>query len=129
MSGNNPYNLTKPDALPVVTADLTGKTVLVTGANSGVGFEASKHFAKMNPDRLILTSRDAAKGAEALKSTCLSSQIPQSTSDMGYVAQSFKKTRATARAKYGFSISRILQVCLRSPRRLKSSSRLWTFSS
>ncbi|KAJ7721625.1 hypothetical protein B0H16DRAFT_1602341 [Mycena metata] len=31
---------------PVSEADLAGKTVLVLGANTGLGFEASKHFAQ-----------------------------------------------------------------------------------
>ncbi|KAK0227367.1 hypothetical protein EDD85DRAFT_974912 [Armillaria nabsnona] len=51
---------------PVVTVDLTGKTVVVIGANIGLGFEASKHFARMNPERLILASRNEEKGKDAL---------------------------------------------------------------
>ncbi|KAJ7792313.1 hypothetical protein B0H14DRAFT_3115225 [Mycena olivaceomarginata] len=41
---------------PVLKVDLTGKTVVVVGANTGLGFEATKHFATMNPGRLILAS-------------------------------------------------------------------------
>ncbi|KAJ7810039.1 hypothetical protein B0H14DRAFT_3758461 [Mycena olivaceomarginata] len=37
---------------PVAKADLTGKTVVVIGANTGLGFESVKHFAGMNPGRL-----------------------------------------------------------------------------
>ncbi|KIY62167.1 NAD(P)-binding protein [Cylindrobasidium torrendii FP15055 ss-10] len=51
---------------PVVTSDLTGKTIIVTGANVGLGFEACKHFATMNPKRLILACRDQEKGRAAL---------------------------------------------------------------
>ncbi|KAK0217275.1 hypothetical protein IW262DRAFT_1464314 [Armillaria fumosa] len=51
---------------PVITADLTGKTVIVIGANIGLGFEASKHFARMNPERLILACRNEKKGKYAL---------------------------------------------------------------
>ncbi|KAK0443696.1 uncharacterized protein EV420DRAFT_1340640, partial [Desarmillaria tabescens] len=50
----------------VVSADLSGKTLVLTGANTGLGFEAAKHFARMNPARLILTTRDEAKGKKAL---------------------------------------------------------------
>ncbi|KAG7439188.1 NAD(P)-binding protein [Guyanagaster necrorhizus] len=50
----------------VVTADLTGKTLVLIGANAGLGFEAAKHFARMNPARLVLTARDEVKGKEAL---------------------------------------------------------------
>lgn len=54
---------------PVVKVDLTGKVVVVVGANTGLGFEAAKHFAEMNPARLILACRNAEKGEEARKST------------------------------------------------------------
>ncbi|KAJ7733420.1 hypothetical protein DFH07DRAFT_928832 [Mycena maculata] len=52
---------------PVFKADLTGKTVLVLGANTGIGFEATKHFATMNPGRLILACRSQSKGQAALE--------------------------------------------------------------
>ncbi len=52
--------------LPVVTADLAEKTVIVTGANTGLGFEASKHFARMNPGKLILACRSQQKGEAGL---------------------------------------------------------------
>ncbi|KAJ7483218.1 hypothetical protein FB451DRAFT_1084389 [Mycena latifolia] len=54
-------------AQPVLTADLTGKTVVVLGANTGLGFEATKHFARMNPGRLILACRNQSKGQAALE--------------------------------------------------------------
>ncbi|KAK0186869.1 hypothetical protein F5146DRAFT_935933 [Armillaria mellea] len=50
----------------VVTVDLTGKTIVVIGANIGLGFEASKHFARMNPERLVLACRNEEKGKDAL---------------------------------------------------------------
>ncbi|KIM44799.1 hypothetical protein M413DRAFT_442764 [Hebeloma cylindrosporum] len=53
---------------PVVQADLAGKTVIVTGANSGIGFEAAKHFARMNPEKLILACQSRERGEAALKS-------------------------------------------------------------
>ncbi|KAG2143726.1 hypothetical protein DEU56DRAFT_248229 [Suillus clintonianus] len=51
---------------PVETTDLSGKTVLVVGANVGLGLEASKHFARMQPARLIIACRSEAKGKAAL---------------------------------------------------------------
>jgi NAD(P)-dependent dehydrogenase (short-subunit alcohol dehydrogenase family) len=51
---------------PVETADLSGKTVLIVGANVGIGLEASKHFARMQPARLIIACRNDAKGKAAL---------------------------------------------------------------
>lgn len=47
---------------PVLTADLTNKSVLVVGANTGIGFETAVHFARMNPARLIVTARNEQKG-------------------------------------------------------------------
>ncbi|KAF7360243.1 hypothetical protein MVEN_00753100 [Mycena venus] len=51
---------------PVVKTDLTGKTVIVLGANTGLGFEATKHFAKMKPERLILACRSQSRGQAAV---------------------------------------------------------------
>jgi FlaA1/EpsC-like NDP-sugar epimerase len=53
---------------PVVKADLTGKTVIVLGANTGLGFEAAKHFATMNPGRLIMACRSQNRGQAAMES-------------------------------------------------------------
>jgi len=58
-------------------ADLTGKVVIVTGANVGLGYETAKHFASMDPAKLILACRNVQKGdaavTEILKSTSCSS--------------------------------------------------------
>jgi NAD(P)-dependent dehydrogenase (short-subunit alcohol dehydrogenase family) len=51
---------------PVETVDLSAKTVLVVGANVGIGLEASKHFARMQPARLIIACRNESKGKAAL---------------------------------------------------------------
>ncbi|KAI0267298.1 short-chain dehydrogenase [Gloeopeniophorella convolvens] len=51
---------------PVERVDLTGKTVVVVGANVGLGFEATKHLASMNPKRLVLGCRSEKNGREAL---------------------------------------------------------------
>ncbi|KAF9050575.1 short-chain dehydrogenase [Panaeolus papilionaceus] len=47
--------------------DLSGKTVIVVGANTGIGFEAAKHFASMKPGKLILACRDQKRGDDALQ--------------------------------------------------------------
>ena len=52
---------------PVEHVDLTGKTVVVVGANVGLGFEAAKHFASMNPKRLVLGCRSQEKGQAAIQ--------------------------------------------------------------
>ncbi|KIJ26440.1 hypothetical protein M422DRAFT_69867 [Sphaerobolus stellatus SS14] len=51
--------------------DLSGKTVVIIGANTGLGLEAARHFARMKPGRLILGCRNlekASKAAEDVKS-------------------------------------------------------------
>ena len=53
--------------VPLVTADLSGKIVMVTGSNTGIGFEAAKHFASMNPERVILACRNETKGKQAVE--------------------------------------------------------------
>ena len=50
---------------PVENEDLSGKTVVVIGANVGLGFEAAKHFSRMNPDRIILGCRSKERGEAA----------------------------------------------------------------
>lgn len=51
---------------PIEYEDLSGKTAVVIGANAGIGFEASKHFARMNPDPLILGCRNEERGETAI---------------------------------------------------------------
>jgi len=46
--------------------DLSGKTVVAIGANVGIRFEATKHFARMNPERLILGCRSKERGEAAV---------------------------------------------------------------
>ena len=53
---------------PVEHEDLSGKTVVVIGANVGLGFEAAKHFARMNPNRIILGCRSKERAEVAATS-------------------------------------------------------------
>jgi Short-chain alcohol dehydrogenase of unknown specificity len=46
-------------------AHCAGKTYIVTGANSGLGFHAALHLAKLGAGRLILAVRNLAAGEEA----------------------------------------------------------------
>ncbi|KAL2844780.1 hypothetical protein BJY01DRAFT_214640 [Aspergillus pseudoustus] len=54
LRGTNPTTLTEID---VPVPDLTGKWIIITGSNNGVGFEAAKKFAKAGAN-LILACRD-----------------------------------------------------------------------
>lgn len=42
-----------------------GKTVLVTGANVGLGFAAAMKYARLGADKLVLAVRNATKGEQA----------------------------------------------------------------
>ncbi|GAA5824825.1 hypothetical protein JCM11251_005359 [Rhodosporidiobolus azoricus] len=44
---------------------LSGRTVLVTGGNQGLGLEAAIHFARLSPGLLILTARTPSQGEAA----------------------------------------------------------------
>lgn len=53
---------------PVIERDLKGKTIIVTGANNGIGMETAKHFAQMKPGKLILACRNKERGETAVES-------------------------------------------------------------
>jgi len=47
--------------LPISTADVSNQTLIVVGANVGLGNEAAVHLAQLKPKTLLITSRDKAK--------------------------------------------------------------------
>lgn len=51
--------------MELVVRDLTDKVILITGANTGLGFEAAKHLSTMNPKKIIIAVRDEKKGNDA----------------------------------------------------------------
>ncbi|RYP05751.1 hypothetical protein DL765_009740 [Monosporascus sp. GIB2] len=53
--------------------DCTGKTVVITGASSGLGLEAARHFVRLNAGKVILGCRDLKRGERA-KATIVSSE-------------------------------------------------------
>lgn len=50
---------------PYPDADFSGKTVIVTGANIGLGKEAVKHYVRLNAEKVIIAVRSVAKGEAA----------------------------------------------------------------
>jgi NAD(P)-dependent dehydrogenase (short-subunit alcohol dehydrogenase family) len=50
---------------PLPTYDFTGQTIIITGANRGIGLEAARHLVKLNASRVILAVRSAKRGQDA----------------------------------------------------------------
>lgn len=65
--------------LPYPAGSFAGQTVIVTGANIGLGFEAARHFTRLLAARVILAVRDPTKGAAAQRA------IEASTGRLGVV--------------------------------------------
>ncbi|KAB2108422.1 hypothetical protein AG0111_0g3371 [Alternaria gaisen] len=51
----------------VPETNLKGKTIVVTGANTGLGLECAKHLARKNAATIILACRDTKKGQAAVE--------------------------------------------------------------
>ncbi|KAI8938617.1 hypothetical protein NX059_004489 [Plenodomus lindquistii] len=51
--------------LPYPKGDFSGKTIIVTGSNVGLGKEAARHYARLGADKLILAVRSVDKGQAA----------------------------------------------------------------
>jgi retinol dehydrogenase-12 len=79
-----------PDVEP---QDLSGRVVIVSGSNIGLGLEAARHFARMKPAKLILAVRDVKKGQAAAEDIVRSTSC--STIDVWAVDQtSFQSVKA-----------------------------------
>ncbi|KUJ06664.1 short-chain dehydrogenase/reductase-like protein [Mollisia scopiformis] len=48
--------------LPYPDADFKGQTIIVTGANVGLGLEAARHFVRLGASKVILGCRNKEKG-------------------------------------------------------------------
>ncbi|KAG0056068.1 hypothetical protein BGZ83_006505 [Gryganskiella cystojenkinii] len=53
--------------LEITPVDLAGKTIIVTGANVGIGYGTVCHLVGMNPERIILACRNLIKAEEAIR--------------------------------------------------------------
>ena len=60
-----PFIREKWAGVPNPTQSFAGKTIIVTGANAGLGFETAAKFTTLNADKVILGVRSLPKGATA----------------------------------------------------------------
>ncbi|OTA95459.1 hypothetical protein M434DRAFT_69350 [Hypoxylon sp. CO27-5] len=51
--------------VPLPTTSFEGQTVIITGANQGLGYEAAKHIIKLGAAKLIMAVRSTEKGEAA----------------------------------------------------------------
>ncbi|KAK4506211.1 hypothetical protein PRZ48_004176 [Zasmidium cellare] len=91
--------------LPYPTGSYAGKTIVVTGSNTGLGKEAARHYARLGASRIILAVRSIDKGNVAkadIESTtsCGEKTIEVWQLDMGSYA-SVKDFAAKLQSKLG----------------------------
>ncbi|KAI8246504.1 Short chain dehydrogenase atnD [Colletotrichum sp. SAR 10_98] len=65
--------------VPVPTKKFTGQTIIVTGSNTGLGFEAARHFVLLDAAKVILAVRSISRG------TAAAARLEESTKTKGIV--------------------------------------------
>ncbi|CAJ2502692.1 Uu.00g100860.m01.CDS01 [Anthostomella pinea] len=65
--------------IPDGNSDLSKQVIIVTGSNTGLGFEATRHLARLGVGKLIMAVRTTAKGDEAKKKILAESGRPESS--------------------------------------------------
>lgn len=63
---------------PVPSSDFSGQTVVVTGATSGLGYEAAKHILRLGASKLILAVRNVSKGNKVAEEISSALSLPLS---------------------------------------------------
>jgi retinol dehydrogenase-12 len=51
--------------IPIPTQSFASKTVIITGGNTGLGFEAAKHIVAQHASKVILACRNSSSGIAA----------------------------------------------------------------
>lgn len=61
---------------PVPTKPFTNQTIIVTGANTGMGLEAARHFVRLDAAKVILAVRSLPKGQAAVDDIATTTKRP-----------------------------------------------------
>lgn len=64
-----------------IETNLSGKTVIITGGNAGLGYESAKQFLTLGANRVILACRSIPKGEEAAASLRSDPAVKKSNPD------------------------------------------------
>lgn len=83
---------------PRNTPDLSGKVIIITGANAGLGYETLLHLAPHRPSKIYLCARSQAKYDAAMKG--ITATVPNAADFVKYLEldlTSFASIRAAAR--------------------------------
>jgi hypothetical protein len=70
-------------SLPYPDGDLKQQVIIVTGAITGLGLEASRHLVRLGIDKLIMGVRNLEKGESARRDILASTKRDESSSKYG----------------------------------------------
>ncbi|KAK1711807.1 short chain dehydrogenase [Colletotrichum lupini] len=96
------YNFRPDSDIP----DLTGKVVLVTGGNAGLGLETIRQIAKHNPRHIYLAGRSKEKGEAAIEALRKEGSSVAPISHLPLELSSFESIKAAAK-QFNESSSRL----------------------
>ncbi|KAL7948116.1 hypothetical protein V8C42DRAFT_343076 [Trichoderma barbatum] len=65
--------------IPTVSTDLSNQIMIVTGSNSGLGFESTRHLSRLGVGKIIMAVRTPSKGEAAKKEILKSTSQPESS--------------------------------------------------
>ena len=71
--------------LPYPTYDFSNQTIIITGANTGLGFEAAKHLTRLQASKVILAVRSISKGEAAKASIQASNPLSKTAIEVWHV--------------------------------------------
>ncbi|TFA97856.1 Short chain dehydrogenase yanD [Trichoderma ghanense] len=65
--------------IPTASTDLSNHIIIVTGSNSGLGFEATRHLSRLGVGKIIMAVRTPSKGEAAKQQILQSTGKPESS--------------------------------------------------